>query len=113
MLEKTTIDLGFMPLTDCAPLVVAKELGMDAKWGLEITLHKQNSWATLRDKLHAGVLDAGQMLAPMPLASTLGLGGVQEQRRERSNYPCLKRHYQKRHINRCGWCRPSILAKRK
>ncbi len=75
MLEQTTINLGFMPLTDCAPLVVAKEWGFYQKWGLDVSLHKQNSWATLRDKVHGGILDAGQMLAPMPLASTLGLGG--------------------------------------
>ncbi|MFA3792661.1 CmpA/NrtA family ABC transporter substrate-binding protein [Aliiglaciecola sp. SL4] len=73
-LEKTQLTLGFSPLTDCAPFVVAKNLGYFEHWGLDVTLQKQNSWATLRDKLHAGVLDAAQMLAPMPIASTLGLG---------------------------------------
>lgn len=73
----TSLTLGFMPLTDCAPLVMAKESGIFAKWGLNVNLARQNSWAALRDKLHAGVIDAGQMLAPMPLASTLGLGGLQ------------------------------------
>lgn len=73
----TPLTLGFMPLTDCAPLVIAQKMGMFEKWGLNVTLERQNSWAALRDKIHAGVLDAGQMLAPMPLASTLGLGGVQ------------------------------------
>lgn len=72
--EKTNITIGFSPLTDCAPFVVAKKLGYFAQWGLDVTLQKQNSWATLRDKLHAGILDAAQMLAPMPIASTLGLG---------------------------------------
>lgn len=74
--EKADITLGFMPLTDCAPVVVAKEMGFFEKWGLNVTLKKQNSWSALRDKLHHGVLDAAQMLAPMPLASTLGIGGV-------------------------------------
>lgn len=72
--EQTNLTLGFIPLTDSAPLIVAKELGFFSQWGLEVKLQKQNSWATLRDKLHAGLLDATQMLAPMPIASSLGLG---------------------------------------
>ncbi|MCH2055316.1 MAG: ABC transporter substrate-binding protein [Thalassotalea sp.] len=74
-LEIADIALGFMPLTDCAPLVVAYELGYFADVGLNVTLKKQYSWATMRDKLHAGVLDVAQFLAPMPMASTLGLSG--------------------------------------
>ncbi|MBU3002636.1 CmpA/NrtA family ABC transporter substrate-binding protein [Paraglaciecola arctica] len=72
--EKTDLTLGFIPLTDSAPLIVAKEMGFFSQWGLNVKLQKQNSWATLRDKLHAGLLDASQMLAPMPLASSLGMG---------------------------------------
>jgi ABC-type nitrate/sulfonate/bicarbonate transport system substrate-binding protein len=72
--EQTDLTLGFIPLTDSAPLIVAKEMGFFNQWGLNVKLQKQNSWATLRDKLHAGLLDATQMLAPMPLASSLGLG---------------------------------------
>jgi len=72
--EQTDLTLGFIPLTDSAPLIVAKEMGFFSQWGLDVKLQKQNSWATLRDKLHAGLLDATQMLAPMPLASSLGLG---------------------------------------
>jgi ABC-type nitrate/sulfonate/bicarbonate transport system substrate-binding protein len=72
--EQTQLSLGFIPLTDSAPLIVAKELGFFSQWGLEVKLQKQNSWATLRDKLHGGILDAAQMLAPMPIASSLGLG---------------------------------------
>ena len=75
-IEKTDLTIGFMPLTDCAPVVVAKEMGFFEKWGLNVELTKQNSWSDLRDKLHANELDAAQMLAPMPLASTLGLGGI-------------------------------------
>lgn len=73
-IEQQKITLGFVPLTDSAPLIVAKEYGFFAAEGLDVTLQKQNSWATLRDKLHAGFLDAAQMLAPMPIASNLGLG---------------------------------------
>ena len=67
------INLGFVPLTDSAPLIVAKEMGFYEQFGLDVKLQAQNSWSTLRDKLHAGVLDAAQMLAPMPIASSLGL----------------------------------------
>ncbi|WP_286270258.1 CmpA/NrtA family ABC transporter substrate-binding protein [Thalassotalea hakodatensis] len=67
------IHLGYMPLTDCAPIVVAYELGFFTETGLTVRLEKQYSWAVMQDKLHAGVLDAAQCLAPMPLASALGL----------------------------------------
>lgn len=75
--DKPPLHIGFMPLTDSAPIVMAKELGFFEKHGLNVHLHAQNSWSTLRDKLHAGILDAAQMLAPMPIASTLGLHGTQ------------------------------------
>ncbi|MFT2091059.1 CmpA/NrtA family ABC transporter substrate-binding protein [Paraglaciecola sp. 2405UD69-4] len=71
--EQTKLTVGFIPLTDSAPLIVAKYMGFFEQWGLDVRLQKQNSWSTLRDKLHAGLLDAAQMLAPMPLASSLGL----------------------------------------
>ncbi len=73
--EKKSICLGFMPLTDSAPVVIAHEMGFFEKWGLNVKLTKQNSWTTLRDKLHSGIIDAAQMLAPMPIASNLGLYG--------------------------------------
>lgn len=72
------IRIGFMPLTDCAPLVVADRLGFFRQQGLEVILEKQNSWATLRDKLLAGYLDMAQMLAPMPLAMHIGIGNKAE-----------------------------------
>ncbi|NVK25683.1 MAG: ABC transporter substrate-binding protein [Gammaproteobacteria bacterium] len=74
-LEQTELNVGIVALTDCAPLVMAKHLGYFDQWGLDVNLHIQHSWATVRDRLHAGLLDAAQMLAPMPLASTLGLNG--------------------------------------
>jgi len=67
--------LGFIPLTDCAPLVVAKALGFFAEEGLEVSLSREASWATLRDKVTVGALDGAHMLAPMALASTLGVAG--------------------------------------
>jgi ABC-type nitrate/sulfonate/bicarbonate transport system substrate-binding protein len=73
-LEKTDLTLGFIPLTDCAPLVVAKELGYFEKYGLNVQLSKETSWANIRDKVALGILDGAQMLAGMPLAMSLGIG---------------------------------------
>lgn len=72
-IEKPQLTLGFIPLTDCAPLVVAYEKGLFEKYGLDVRLSKETSWANIRDKLAIGVLDAAHMLAPMVLAGGLGL----------------------------------------
>ncbi|MFC2991342.1 CmpA/NrtA family ABC transporter substrate-binding protein [Halomonas tibetensis] len=71
--ELPHLQLGFMPLLDCVLLVVARERGLFADQGLEVTLSRQNAWSTLRDKVAAGLLDGAHMLAPMPLAMSLGL----------------------------------------
>ncbi|MDJ0861813.1 MAG: nitrate ABC transporter ATP-binding protein [Gammaproteobacteria bacterium] len=71
--EKTDLVLGFIPLTDCAPLVVAKEKGYFAKHGLNVELSRESSWANIRDKVSVGMLDGAQMLAGMPLAGACGL----------------------------------------
>lgn len=68
--------LGFIPLTDCAPLIVAKARGFFAEEGLDVELSREVSWATVRDKVTVGALDGAHMLAPMALASTLGAGGA-------------------------------------
>lgn len=73
LLEKENLTIGFIPLTDCAPLVVAKEQGFFQKYGLNVTLSKEASWANIRDKLAYGVLDSAHMLATMPITNTLGL----------------------------------------
>ena len=65
------LTLGFIPLTDCAPLVVAKSLGLFAEEGLEVALNREASWATIRDKVTVGALDGAHMLAPMALAAGL------------------------------------------
>ena len=74
-LEKTDLKLGFVALLDCAPLVVAREKGFFTEQGLNVILSKEASWATIRDKVSFGLFDGAQMLAPMPLAATLGLNG--------------------------------------
>ena len=63
--------VGFVPLTDCAPLVMAQELGLFKKFGLNVQLSRQLGWATVRDKIIHGELDATHALAAM-----LGLGSV-------------------------------------
>ncbi|MEX2204861.1 MAG: CmpA/NrtA family ABC transporter substrate-binding protein [Myxococcota bacterium] len=76
--EKPDLVLGFTPLTDCAPLIVALEHGHFERYGLRVALSCEPSWANIRDKLAAGVLDGAQMLAPMPIASTLGVGPLHQ-----------------------------------
>lgn len=76
MVEKSSLRLGYMPLTDSLPLVAASAWGMFAEEGLEVSLQRETSWATLRDRVMVGQLDAAQMLAPMVLAGSLGLGGL-------------------------------------
>jgi ABC-type nitrate/sulfonate/bicarbonate transport system substrate-binding protein len=68
--------LGFVPLTDCAPLVMAQELGLFKKFGLSVELSRELGWATIRDKVIHRELDAAHALAAMPVAATLGLGSV-------------------------------------
>jgi len=65
--------LGFVPLTDCAPLVMAQELGLFTKYDLRVTLSRELGWATIRDRIIHGEIDAAHALAPMPVAATLGL----------------------------------------
>lgn len=72
--EKPDLRLGFIPLTDCCVLAVAKEKGFFEKYGLNVTLTKEASWANIRDKVCVGTLDGAHMLAGMPIATTLGLG---------------------------------------
>jgi ABC-type nitrate/sulfonate/bicarbonate transport system substrate-binding protein len=68
--------LGFVPLTDCAPLVMAQELGLFKKFGLRVELSRELGWATIRDKIIHHELDAAHALAAMPVAATLGLGSI-------------------------------------
>ncbi|MGE0407881.1 MAG: CmpA/NrtA family ABC transporter substrate-binding protein [Amphiplicatus sp.] len=69
--EQRQLTIGFVPLTDAAPLIVAKEKLFFSEEGLEIELSRQNSWSQIRDKLAVGALDAAHMLAPMAPASWL------------------------------------------
>ena len=68
--------VGFVPLTDCAPLVLAQELGLYRKYGLHVVLSRELGWASVRDKIIHGELDAAHAPATMPAATSLGLNSV-------------------------------------
>ena len=68
--------VGFVPLTDAAPLIMAQELGLFKKFGVRVQLSRELGWATVRDKIAYGELEASHALAAMPIASTLGLGSL-------------------------------------
>jgi nitrate/nitrite transport system substrate-binding protein len=69
-----TIRVGFLPLTDCASLVVAAELGFDRKYGIRIELRREASWASVRDKLGSGELDAAHVLYGLVAGVQMGIG---------------------------------------
>ncbi len=72
-LEKVNLDIGFLPLTACAPLAVAKEKGFFTKHGLdEVNLVRESSWRGIVDGMTGGYLDAAQMPSGMPMWLTLG-----------------------------------------
>lgn len=69
--------LGFVALADCAPLAVAKELGLFEAHGLDVELNREVGWATIRDKIIYGELDAAQAPAGLLVAANCGLGSIQ------------------------------------
>ena len=69
------IKLGFIPLTDCSPIVMAKELGLFKKYGVEVEVTKEASWANVRDKILTGELDGAHCLFSMPFSVYTGVGG--------------------------------------
>jgi two-component system, oxyanion-binding sensor len=70
------LHIGFIPLVDAAALIVAVDKGYAAAEGLEVTLVREVSWSNVRDKLNIGLFDAAHLLAPVAIASSLGLGHV-------------------------------------
>ncbi|WP_380053761.1 CmpA/NrtA family ABC transporter substrate-binding protein [Falsihalocynthiibacter sp. SS001] len=72
----TPLSLGFVPLVDSAPLIIAHELGFAEANSISLNLVKHPSWSALRDMLALGHLDAAQMLSPAPIASSLNLGNL-------------------------------------
>ncbi len=73
-IEKPDLKFGFIKLTDCVPLVIAKELGYFEDEGLYVTLEAQANWKILLDRVITGELDGAHMLAGQPIAATIGFG---------------------------------------
>jgi two-component system, oxyanion-binding sensor len=72
----TPVHIGFIPLVDAAALIVAVDKGFAAAEGLDVTLVREVSWSNVRDKLNIGLFDAAHLLAPVAIASSLGIGHV-------------------------------------
>lgn len=72
----TQLRIGFIPLVDAAALITAVDKGFTAAEGLDVTLVREVSWSNVRDKLNIGLFDAAHLLAPVAIASSLGLGHV-------------------------------------
>ena len=73
------VRVGYLPLTDSAPLIVAKELRLDHQHGIHLELSRENSWSALRDRLVSGQLDAAHALYGMVYGIHLGIGSVQRE----------------------------------
>ena len=73
--EKTEVKIGFIPLTDCASIVMASVLGFDKKYGVKIIPTKEASWAGVRDKLVNGELDFAHVLYGLVYGVHLGTAG--------------------------------------
>jgi len=73
--EKTEVKIGFIPLTDCASVVIASVMGFDKKYGIKIVPSKEASWAGVRDKLVNGELDAAHVLYGLMYGVQMGIGG--------------------------------------
>ncbi|MDD5241514.1 MAG: CmpA/NrtA family ABC transporter substrate-binding protein [Sulfuricella sp.] len=76
--EKTEIRVGFIPLTDCASVVMAAVQGFDKKYGIKIIPTKEASWAAVRDKLVNGELDAAHVLYGLIYGVQVGVGGAKK-----------------------------------
>ena len=75
-LEQTTVSIGYIPLSDCAPIIIAQEKGFFAKYGIErVNLCQESSWDAIAEQIVSGELTAAQMVAGLPLALTLGMNG--------------------------------------
>ncbi|MEI4470434.1 CmpA/NrtA family ABC transporter substrate-binding protein [Frigidibacter sp. MR17.24] len=73
-IEKDELTLGFIKLTDMAPIAIAKEKGFFDDEGLSVTVEAQSNWKVLLDRVISGELDGAHMLAGQPIAATIGYG---------------------------------------
>ncbi len=77
-IKPTPVRVGFIPLTDCAPLVMAAAKGFDRKHGIELVLSREPSWAAIRDQLLSGGLDAAHALYGLVYGVQMGIGGPRQ-----------------------------------
>src|SRR5688572_20382397 len=77
--HRRPIRLGFVALSDCGPIVMAQELGLFAKHGVSVDLHREVGWATIRDKVVYGELEAAHAPAGLVVAASCGLGSIQRE----------------------------------
>lgn len=77
--DRSQISLGYVPLCDCAPLAVAKELGLFERHGLKVQLSREPGWATMRDKIFYGEIDAAQSIAGLAFSLGMGLSGLRRE----------------------------------
>ena len=75
-MSATRLRIGYIPLVDAAALIVAADLGFTAAENLDVELGREVSWSNVRDKLNIGLFDAAHLLAPVAVASSLGIGHV-------------------------------------
>lgn len=80
-LEKTKINVGFLPITCATPLIYAEQLGLFTRQGLELSLQKIPGIALIRDKMINGELDISQQVMPVALSMSLGVGSTKTQAR--------------------------------
>src|ERR1043166_7209065 len=71
-----TVRIGYIPLMDAAIVIAAAECGFAEREGLKLELVREVSWANIRDRLILDMFDAAHMLAPLAVATDLGLGHV-------------------------------------
>ncbi len=94
-LEKTDLQIGIVSSLDCLPLVVAKEKGIFKKYGLNVTLVKQQTWDKGQEELHSGKLDAVQTLFAMPLWEYFSSKGSKSPEQEENTSRSNRRRRQK------------------
>jgi ABC-type nitrate/sulfonate/bicarbonate transport system substrate-binding protein len=75
-MSDTRLRIGFIPLADATALIVAVDKGFTAAEGLDVELVREVSWSNIRDKLNIGLFDAAHLIAPVAIASSLGIGHV-------------------------------------
>lgn len=75
-LEKTSLKVGFIPITCATPIIMADPMGFYKKQGLDVEVVKTAGWAVIRDKALNKEYDAAHMLSPMPIAMSLGVGAT-------------------------------------